>query len=190
MLGSKTCGGYTTFASGKIETNLYDSPTLRGGGFLRNVIRRKLLSVVRAKIVHWNIKYPVCGFVTRSTIRLQNMKKSTLRSMRLQVLVAVVFTVGLGQLTGCEEPSPPKPAESTTTAVPAIPPASPAAAPTTQAAAAPPTNKSCPVSGDPTDPSDPDLARVTYNGQTYVLCCPSCADEFNADPAKAIKAHH
>ncbi|MCC7191475.1 MAG: hypothetical protein IT444_01725 [Phycisphaeraceae bacterium] len=118
------------------------------------------------------------------------MKNTIKKSMHIQTIVAAMFAVGLGLLTGCEEPSPPKPAESTTTAAPTVPPAIPAAAPTIQAAAAPPTNKSCPVSGDPTDPSDPDLARVTYNGQTYVLCCPSCTDEFNADPAKAIKAHH
>lgn len=109
--------------------------------------------------------------------------------MRHQALVAALLAVGFGLLGGCEEMSPPTPVEPTT-AAPAVPPAAPAAVPTTQAAAAPPTNKSCPVSGDPTDPADPDLARVTYNGQTYVLCCPSCADEFNADPAKAIKAHH
>jgi YHS domain-containing protein len=30
---------------------------------------------------------------------------------------------------------------------------------------------------------------VSYNGKTYYVCCTGCRDEFNQNPAKAIKEY-
>jgi YHS domain-containing protein len=46
-------------------------------------------------------------------------------------------------------------------------------------------NTVCPISGDPV--GDSKLVEV-YDGKVYHLCCPSCRDDFEKDPAKVARA--
>lgn len=47
-------------------------------------------------------------------------------------------------------------------------------------------NTVCPVGGDPVDPNDPKLIKVTVDGKTYGMCCQDCVAPFKANPAKYL----
>ena len=45
----------------------------------------------------------------------------------------------------------------------------------------------CIVSGEPLDGDAGKPVQVVYNGQTYTLCCKTCARKFNANPQKYLR---
>lgn len=64
----------------------------------------------------------------------------------------------------------------------------PSPVPPPQASAPAPTNTLCPVSHEEVDPRNPKLARVSYRGKSYAVCCQDCVKDFNANPAKFVKS--
>jgi YHS domain-containing protein len=121
-----------------------------------------------------------------------------MKSASLLVL-GVLLTVGLlllgaacdresGQSPGPAKPAgdpsrtevAPKPASGHSEHKPQPQPAAGAAAPTGSKPAI--AQKTCPVLGEPIDPT----VFVDYKGRRVYFCCPPCKDKFNADPAKYL----
>ena len=97
------------------------------------------------------------------------------RSLSVVGFAAIAVAIALAVTTGCKKPEP---ATGGTPAPPAVSGPSGGAGDVEQA--------TCPVMGRTMAKAD--MVPVTYEGETYYLCCTGCKPKFDADPEKYVGA--